>query len=101
MKTLHLVIIGLAIAGGIGPALIFFGEITGNSQETLTLRFSQSFFSIFTLIPLSVIALGIVIVFLCIKERKTRNKQVTFLTALIGSVITCLGFGIFSFELFD
>ena len=101
MKTLYLVIIGLAIAGGIGPALLFFGEITGNSQQTLTLRFSQSFSSIFTLIPLSVIVLGSVILFLSIKDRKTRNNQVTFLTVLIGSVIIFLGFGIFSFALFD
>jgi len=101
MKTLHFAIIGLSIAGGIGPALLFFGEITQNSQETLASRFSQAFFSIWTLIPLSVIAFGTVILFLSIKERKTRNKQVTFLSVLIGSVIMLLGFGIFSFGLID
>ncbi len=101
MKTLHIIIIGLSIAGGIGPTLLLFGEITNNSQETLSLRFSQTFFSILTLISFSVIALGSVIMFYAIKERKTRHAQVTSLTVLIGSVIIFLGFGIFSFGLFD
>jgi len=60
MKTLHLVIIGLAIAGGIGPAYLFLE-----------------------------------------KSHKTRNKQVTFLSVLIDSVIMLLGFGIFCFGLID
>jgi succinate dehydrogenase hydrophobic anchor subunit len=101
MKTLHLVIIGIAITGGIGPALILFGTITNNSQQTLTLRFSQPFFNIFTLIPISVIVLGSVILFMAINERKIRNKQVTFQIILIGSVIIFLGFGVFSFYLID
>jgi hypothetical protein len=101
MKTLQLVIIGIAIIGGIVPALILFGTITNNSPQTLTLRFSQSFFNIFTLISASVIVLGSVILFMAINERKIRNKQVTLQIILIGSVIIFLGFGVFSFALID
>jgi hypothetical protein len=101
MKTLHFVIIGISIVGGIGSALLLFGEMIKNSQETLSLRFSQCFFNIFTMIPLLVIALGSVILLIVIKERKTRNRKVTSLIILIGSVIIFLGFGMFSFDLID
>jgi len=101
MKTLHFVILGIAIVGGIGPVLILFGEITNNSQDTLKLRFSQSFFNILTVVPLSVISLGTVILFMSIKERKIRNRQVTLQIILIGLVIIFLGFGIFSFYMMD
>jgi succinate dehydrogenase hydrophobic anchor subunit len=101
MKTLHFLIIGISVIGGIGPALILSEIITNNSQETLTLRFSQSFFNIFTLIPLLIIALGSIIMVIAICERKIRTKQVTTLMILIGSVILFLGFGVFGFYLID
>ncbi len=100
-KTVYFAIIGISIVGGIGPALLLFGEITGNSQETLKSRLSQSFFNILTLIPLLVIALGTMILLLAIKERKMRHIQVTRQLILIGLVIIFLGFGIFSFYMVD
>lgn len=100
MKTLYLIIIAASIAGGTGPVLLLIGTIENTSQETLMLRFSQSFFSILTPIALLIITLGSVIVLLGISGRKT-HRQVTPQMILIGSIIIFLGVGVFSFYLID
>jgi succinate dehydrogenase hydrophobic anchor subunit len=101
MKPIHFLIIGISVIGGIGPALILSGVIMSNSQETLASRLSQSFFNIFTLIPLLIIALGSIVMVIAIRERKIHTRQVNSLMILIGSVILFLGFGVFGFYLID
>jgi hypothetical protein len=75
------------------------GEIP--SLDTAKLRFSQNFFSIFTLIPLSVIALGVIIIFYGFKEKKIQDSQISNKLIMIGITVIFLGFATFGFYLID
>jgi hypothetical protein len=70
--------------------------------QTLALRFSQTFFiGILTILPLSIIPLGGVIIYYCVKERKVQRKKITYSMIDIGSVIGLLGTGMFIFYVLD
>lgn len=71
------------------------------SLDTAKLRFSQNFFTIFTILPLSMIGLGGVIIFYGLYEKKIQKNDITNKLILIGSIIILLGFVMFIFYLID
>lgn len=75
------------------------GEIP--SLDTAKLRFSQNFFNIFTILPLSVITLGGIIIFYGIQDKKIQDSKISRKLIIIGIIIILLGSTIFGFYLID
>ena len=69
--------------------------------DTLMLRFSQTFFNVFTVMPFSIITLGGVIIFYALRERQIQIKNTTFAMIDIGAIIVLMGLGIFIFYVVD
>lgn len=81
--------------------LIFFLVLNADIT-TLTLRFSLNFFNLFTVIPLSIISFGSIIVYYALKDRK-RMKSKFAMHGMIdaGTIFILLGFGMFYLDIFD
>ena len=99
MKNLVLPILLVGSAALVGMYLLV-GIIIDNSYETLALRFSQSFFNIFTLIPLSIIGLGWIILVWGLLFRKF-SKDIRQQVALFSILVIIFGFSTFGFYLLD
>jgi hypothetical protein len=69
--------------------------------DTLMLRFSQTFFNVFTVMPFSIITLGGVIISYAVRERQIQIKNTTFAMIDIGAIIVLMGLGIFIFYVVD
>jgi hypothetical protein len=69
--------------------------------ETLALRFSQSFFNILTVVPLSVVGFGALVIRRGIMEKKIHDASTTYATVDIGATIVLLGLGFFVFYVLD
>lgn len=93
--TIPLVIPALILVAG----LYFVFSIA--PMDILALRFSQSFFSVFTLIPFSIIIFGGVIVSYAAKERKIQRRNTTFAMLDIGAIVILIGLGMFIFYVQD
>jgi sulfite exporter TauE/SafE len=98
MKTLYLPIIlvsGLAVVGMTELLWLF----ANNSQATLELRFSHTFFNIFTLVPFSIMGIGIAA--LTLVFRKKYISKIRFQIILFGVIVIFAGLGTFSLYLID
>ncbi|MGI0018187.1 MAG: hypothetical protein ACREA1_05720 [Nitrosotalea sp.] len=99
MKTLYLpmLLVGSAAAAGL---YFLFELVLNNSYVTLSTRFSQSFFNVFTIVPFLIICLGCTILVWFIFFRKfdgILRKQVILFSILVMIV----GFSVFGFYLLD
>jgi len=99
MKNLLLPILLVGSAALVGMYYLV-SIIINNSYETLALRFSQSFFNIFTLIPLSIIGLGWIILVWSISFRKF-SKEIRQQSTLFSILVMIFGFSTFGFYLLD
>lgn len=97
MKGFYLPIILVASVAFVGLFELSW-LLANNSQTTLELRFSQTFFNIFTLIPFSIMGMGVVVLSLVFR-RKYAEKR--FQIVLFGVLVILVGFGTFSFYLID
>ncbi len=94
---------GLVILASLTVGLLLTTQVECQSpiKDTLTLRFCQNFFSVFSLIPTSIISLGGTIVLLGLGERKIHAGNVTCGIIASGSFMILIGLGIFGFYLLD
>lgn len=98
MKTLYLPIILVASVAAVGLVESLW-VLANNSQTTLALRFSQQFFTIYTLVPLCIIAMGVVIFSLVFRKRYQPNTK--YQITLFGFLVMFVGFEAFSLYLVD
>ena len=99
MKNLHLPILLMGGASSIGMYYLV-NILLNNSYATISARFSQSFFNVFTIIPFLIIGLGCVILVWCIFFRKfdgIMRKQIV----LFSILVILVGFSVFGFYLLD
>lgn len=99
MKSLYLPMLLVGSAAAVGMYFLF-GIVLNNSYATLSTRFSQSFFNIFTIVPFLIIGLGCTILVWCTFFRKfdgILRKQVILFSILVMIV----GFSVFGFYLLD
>jgi hypothetical protein len=98
MKTLYLHIILVGCVASVGLFELSW-ILVSNSQETLSLRFSHSFFTIFTLIPFSIIGVGLVTFWLVFAKKydaKIKSQMILF-----GSMVILVGIETFGMYLLD
>jgi hypothetical protein len=98
MKTLYLPIILVGCVASVGLFELSW-ILVNNSQETLFLRFSHSFFTIFTLVPFSIIGVGLV-TFLTVFTRKY-DAKIKSQMILFGSMVILVGIETFGMYLVD
>jgi hypothetical protein len=98
MKTFLLPIILVASVASVGLVELSW-LFVNNSQATLSTRLSQSFFTIFTIIPLSMIGTGIAIA--VFSYRKNYERKIKLQMILFGILVILAGCGAFSLNLLD
>jgi hypothetical protein len=76
-----------------------FSEIP--SLDDMKTRISQNFFNVFTILPISVICFGGLIIYYGVNERKIQDSRISKKLIMIGNIIIFLGLLMFSFYLLD
>jgi hypothetical protein len=99
MKTFLFPIMIVGFVAVLGSWFLL-GEIINNSYATLSIRFSHSFFNVFTLVPLSIIGLGVAIIFWGIFLREF-NKGVRLEITVFSILVMLVGVSVFGFYLLD
>ena len=99
MKSLQLPIILVACVAAISCVMLLF-VLINNSQETLASRLSQSFFTSFTIIPISITSLGVFILSLGLHNREFQ-KNIKFQIIIFGYLVILIGISSFRFYLID
>jgi len=99
MKTL---LIPILLVGSVATAGVYFllSLIANNPYGTLAYRLSHQFFTVYTILPLSIITLGCIILVWCIFFRKF-NKDIRIQITIFSTLVILVGFSTFGLYLID